>query len=347
MSVLRVENLQKQFCKGTVCVANRITFEVKEGEIFTLLGESGCGKSTLLRMIAGFEHPDSGTIALEGKTVFDAQTLVPPEKRRVGMVFQNYALFPHMRVSENVAFGLKGQSAAQQKKRIDEVLSLTGLAGLSDRYPHELSGGQQQRVAIARALAPGAKLLLLDEPFSNLDYSLRLTMRQELRRMIKQSGASAIFVTHDQQDAFEISDRIAIMNGGAIEQIGTPKALYYTPQSRYVATFLGQCNLIEGRVEKGMIQTPIGAFDLPNPYEEAQALTLLIRPEIAELSRAAPGLAAQVIESRFLGEHQEVRIRAGQTELLAYAHGLEHYKADEAVFVRFETRLIGVCERLF
>lgn len=328
-------------------MANRITFEVKEGEIFTLLGESGCGKSTLLRMIAGFEHPDSGTIALEGKTVFDAQTLVPPEKRRVGMVFQNYALFPHMRVSENVAFGLKGQSAAQQKKRIDEVLSLTGLAGLSDRYPHELSGGQQQRVAIARALAPGAKLLLLDEPFSNLDYSLRLTMRQELRRMIKQSGASAIFVTHDQQDAFEISDRIAIMNGGAIEQIGTPKALYYTPQSRYVATFLGQCNLIEGRVEKGMIQTPIGAFDLPNPYEEAQALTLLIRPEIAELSRAAPGLAAQVIESRFLGEHQEVRIRAGQTELLAYAHGLEHYKADEAVFVRFETRLIGVCERLF
>lgn len=347
MSVLRVENLQKQFCKGAVCVANRITFEVKEGEIFTLLGESGCGKSTLLRMIAGFEHPDSGTIALEGKRVFDAQTLVPPEKRRVGMVFQNYALFPHMRVSENVAFGLKGQSAAQQKKRIDEVLSLTGLAGLSDRYPHELSGGQQQRVAIARALAPGAKLLLLDEPFSNLDYSLRLTMRQELRRMIKQSGASAIFVTHDQQDAFEISDRIAVMNGGAIEQIGTPKALYYTPQSRYVATFLGQCNLIEGRVEKGMIQTPIGAFDLPNPYEEAQALTLLIRPEIAELSRAAPGLAAQVIESRFLGEHQEVRIRAGQTELLAYAHGLEHYEADEAVFVRFETRLIGVCERLF
>ena len=347
MSVLKVENLQKQFCKGTVCVANRIAFEVREGEIFTLLGESGCGKSTLLRMIAGFEHPNSGAIMLEGRTVFDTQTLVPPEKRRVGMVFQNYALFPHMRVSENVAFGLKGQSAAQQKKRIDEVLSLTGLSGLSDRYPHELSGGQQQRVAIARALAPGAKLLLLDEPFSNLDYSLRLTMRQELRRMIKQSGASAIFVTHDQQDAFEISDRIAIMNGGAIEQIGTPKALYYTPQSRYVATFLGQCNLIEGRVEAGAIQTPIGAFDLQNPYEEAQALTLLIRPEIAELSRTAPGLSARVIESRFLGEHQEVRIRAGQTELLAYAHGLEHYEADEAVFVRFETRLIGVCERLF
>jgi iron(III) transport system ATP-binding protein len=346
MSILQLENVRKSFCKGAICVANRVDLAIEAGEIFTILGESGCGKSTLLRMIAGFEEPDGGTVSLAGEVLSGAGLFLPPEKRRVGMVFQNYALFPHMSVAQNVAFGLKGLSRSKQAERVEEVLALTGLQGYKARYPHELSGGQQQRIALARALAPGVGLLLLDEPFSSLDLNLRIQMRKELRRIIKASGTSAIFVTHDQQDAFEISDRIAVMNGGAIEQVGPPKALYYTPATRYVANFLGKSNLIEGRVTPEGIETPLGHFALACPYSNAQAVTLLIRPEIAHLSEESGDVEAVVTGSVFQGEHQEVHLMAGQTPLVVYAHGAHTYEAGVTLWVHFDRHLIGVCERL-
>ena len=347
MTILTVENLQKSFCKGSVCVANRVNLTVAQNEIFTILGESGCGKSTLLRMVAGFEQADSGVITVGDEEVFGPGVCVPPEKRAVGMVFQNYALFPHMSVADNIAFGLKKSSQKEREHRIDEVLALTDLSALKHRYPHEISGGQQQRVALARALAPAPSLLLLDEPFSSLDLNLRIQMRKELRHIIKRSGTSAIFVTHDQQDAFEISDRIAVMQGGAIEQIGTPKALYYTPATRYVANFLGKCNLIDGRVEAGGIVTDLGRFELAVPDEQMQEVTLLIRPEIAHLDDQKGLIEAVVSGSVFQGEHQEVHLIAGGEPLVVYAHGARVYEEGMRLFVSFDLRLIGVCEKLY
>ena len=214
-------NLNKGF--GNVLAVNDITLCLEKGQILTLLGPSGCGKTTLLRLIAGFETPTSGTIQIAGKRVAGEGTLVAPEKRQVGMVFQDYALFPHLTVEKNIAFGLKKLSGDERRRRIEEVIQITGLNGLEKRYPHELSGGQQQRVALARTLAPRPVVILLDEPFSNLDAALRTQMRKEIPRILRESGSTAIFVTHDQKDALTISDKIAILNEGVVQQIATPR----------------------------------------------------------------------------------------------------------------------------
>lgn len=236
-SLVHIENLQKTFCKGNICVADNITLDIHEGEIFTVLGKSGSGKTTFLRMIAGLETPNRGIISINEHVVFDAKTNVAPSSRGVAVVFQNYALLPHMSVEANIMFG--GTFSAQD---LHEILEKTNLLGQEKKYPHELSGGQQQRVALARALIHKPSILLLDEPLSNIDTELRAQLREELKRMIKSFGITALFITHDKEDAFYLSDRIAIMHGGDILQIGTPKEIYTHPNTLYCATFLGKLN---------------------------------------------------------------------------------------------------------
>jgi len=275
--LLKVRNLIKSFEKGNP-VVNRAEFSVFKDEIFALLGPSGCGKTTTLRCIAGFEHPDDGEILIEDRLLSSSGVHIAPQDRDIGFVFQDYALFPHMSVLDNVAFGLK--SLPQHKKKVfaEEVLCRTGMGDYKNRTPSELSGGQQQRVALARAIAPEPKLILLDEPFSNLDAMLRDSTRKEVRSILKKAGMSAILVTHDQEEALSFADRIGVMNEGKIEQIGTPEEVYYKPRTKFVAQFLGRTNLFHGNVsQKDEIETTIGPIKL-NCIADGN-VTCSIRPE--------------------------------------------------------------------
>ncbi len=240
--LLHIENLTKSFDENGP-VVDSLTFDVKENEIFALLGPSGCGKTTCLRLISGFERADEGEVYVEGNLLESPDTHVAPQDRGIGFVFQDYALFPHLSVIENVAFGLKDIPKHKRHVYAEEVLCRTGMGDYQDRNPSELSGGQQQRVALARAIAPKPKLVLLDEPFSNLDAVLRETTRKEVRSILKKAGMSALLVTHDQEEALSFADRIAVMNDGKIEQIGTPEEVYYEPKTKFVAQFLGRTNL--------------------------------------------------------------------------------------------------------
>ncbi|ARU49998.1 Spermidine/putrescine import ATP-binding protein PotA [Sulfurospirillum diekertiae] len=244
--IVSIEHLHKRFCKGSVCVANEISFTINEGEIFSVLGRSGSGKTTLLRMISGLENPDSGTICIGNTVVYDAKTNLPPNQREIAIVFQNYALLPHLNIAQNIAFGSKASS-----EEVLHVMQKTKIETLSSKYPHEISGGQQQRVALARAILDKPKILLLDEPLSNIDTELRTILRSELKEMIKLFGITALFITHDKEDAFYLSDRIAIMDGGDLLQIGTPKEIYNRPNSLYCANFLGKINILPQRFSQG------------------------------------------------------------------------------------------------
>jgi len=248
MVSVKLVDVTKTFSGGTVVAADHVNLEIRDGEFFTLLGPSGCGKTTLLRLIAGFYYPDSGKIYFDDKDV----TETPPYERETGMVFQNYALWPHMTVFDNIAYGLKIRKLPKEeiKERVEEALRLVHLEGMEDRMPHQLSGGQQQRVAVARALVIHPKVLLLDEPLSNLDAKLRVEMRSELVRLQRELGITAIYVTHDQEEAMAISQRLAIIRAGKIQQVGTPKEVYEKPQNYFVADFIGQCTFFEGVIEK-------------------------------------------------------------------------------------------------
>ncbi len=257
MPELAVSNLHKSF--GAVHAVDGIDFTLDKGEILALLGPSGCGKTTTLRLIAGFEHPDAGTVTLQG----DDLLAVAPERRKIGFVFQNYALFPHMNVAQNIAYGIR--FAPHHRERVQKLLALVDLSGLEKRYPRELSSGQCQRVALARALAPQPRLLLLDEPLSALDAKLRESLRQEIRRIQREVNLSTIHVTHDQDEAMAISDHIAVMNAGRIEQIGTPSEVYSRPRSAFVASFIGHANVVEGTVisaNEGALEIDAGGLRL-------------------------------------------------------------------------------------
>jgi len=260
------------------------SLSVKKGELVAVLGPSGSGKTTLLRLIAGFERPNEGSIVIDGHVVADMTHWVEPEDRGVGMVFQDYALFPHLTVAQNIAFGLnKGDSCA----RVSELLKLVGLDGFAGRYPHELSGGEQQRVALARSLATNPKVLLLDEPFSNLDADLRPKMRAELKLLLQRLNCTTIFVTHDQEEAFELADRVAVLKAGRLEQIDTPENLYRAPATRFVAEFIGHANLLKGRVRGSCIETALGCFILTRPLPEGTLVDVMVRPEEVELEALA------------------------------------------------------------
>jgi spermidine/putrescine ABC transporter ATP-binding subunit len=324
--VARVElrNVTKRF--GDVAAVDRATFAVERGELFTLLGPSGCGKTTALRIIAGFELPDEGRVLFDGEDV----TFRKPYERGCAMVFQNYALWPHMTVFENVAYGLKvkGLPKEEVRRRVREVLELVGLEGLEDRYPLQLSGGQQQRVALARALVVEPRVLLMDEPLSNLDAKLRLKMREELRRLQKRLGITTIYVTHDQEEAMSLSDRIAVMNRGRVLQVGTPLEVYHKPSNLFVATFIGRSSVVRGKLvgleggwaelatDSGLRLRGSAAAGL-KPGDRAVAV---VRPEDVSLD-PLPG--ANEIEGRvelamFLGSHRQLRVSVDGDRLIAY-----------------------------
>jgi iron(III) transport system ATP-binding protein len=284
-------------------VLNDFSLMLASGQIGCVLGPSGCGKTTALRCIAGFENVMAGRIAVNGKEVSRPGHSLPPEERRVGMVFQDYALFPHLTVAANVGFGLHRLEPSERERRIAQTLETIGMSRSGSRYPHELSGGQQQRVALARALAPQPELLLLDEPFSNLDIDLRERLGLEIRDILKQQGMTAILVTHDQHDAFAIADEIGIMSSGRIEQWGTPYELYHRPATRFVADFVGQGAFLPGRVlAESRIQLELGTFQSNVPPEWAQgtAVDVLLRPDDILHDDASP-LQARVLHKAFRG----------------------------------------------
>jgi len=297
---------------GTTRAVDEAQLCVEQGEFVALLGPSGCGKTTLLRLIAGFEAPDAGEIRLAGRTVADGRTWVPPERRLVGMVFQDYALFPHLTVAENIGFGLP---RGQRGRRVPIMLALVDLCGLGDRYPHELSGGQQQRVALARALAPGPELVLLDEPWSNIDPHLRASMRDELARILRSIGVTVVLVTHDREEAFSLADRIALMRAGTIVQEGTPEQLYLQPANRWAAAFVGAANFLPGRVAGGTVATSVGSFPALNASTD-ESVEVLIRPELLELEPDPAG-DAEVVAREFRGHDVFYRVLLDGVELVS------------------------------
>lgn len=289
--ILHLESVSKQFSRTATPAVQNVDLTLYQGDILGLLGPSGCGKTTLLRIIAGFEQPQSGIVTINGRVVAAKYDWVSPEKRNVGMVFQDYALFPHLTVAKNIAFGLHNsakKSSKQMNNQVADALELVGLSGLENRYPHELSGGQQQRVALARALAPNPALVLLDEPLSNLDVQIRIRLRQELRDILKSAGASGIFVTHDQEEAMAISDKVAVMRSGCVEQFGTPEDIYTEPASKFVAEFVTQANFLSAHRRGQVWETEIGSFELNDNHlfsgkvgslDEFDGLELMIRQE--------------------------------------------------------------------
>jgi iron(III) transport system ATP-binding protein len=284
--------------------------EVAGGEIVALLGPSGCGKTTLLRTIAGFERPDDGLVEIGGRRVAGEDAWVPPEGRGVGMVFQDYALFPHLTVAENIGFGLPRRDRAQ---RVPTLLALVDLCGLGGRYPHELSGGQQQRVALARALAPAPRVVLLDEPWSNVDPQLRAELRHEVAAVLRPLDVTALLVTHDREEAFSLADRIALMRDGEIVQVGTSEELYFAPADRWSAAFLGEGNLLPGRASSGAVETPIGVVPCNG---EAGEVKVLVRPELVALAPHPQG-AGEVVAREFRGHDVFYRILVGGVEVVS------------------------------
>jgi iron(III) transport system ATP-binding protein len=296
-----VRNLHHSY--GSQSVVQGLSFSLTRGTIGCLLGASGCGKTTVLRCIAGLEPVQEGEIWLSGRLVSRKGHVVPAEARRIGMVFQDYALFPHLTVAQNIAFGLRAADATTRARRVDEMLEVVRLGEVRDKYPDELSGGQQQRVALARALAPHPDLLLLDEPFSNLDVELRAQLGLEVREILKQQHTTAILVTHDQNEAFHIADEIGLMHDGAIEQWDTPYRLYHEPASRFVADFIGQGSFLPGMVLAGnRVRLELGVFRIsaPNDWPEGTVVDVLLRPDDILHDDASP-LQAQVLHKAFRG----------------------------------------------
>ncbi len=309
-TILELRGITKKFASSGSEALRDIDLDVYSGEMLGLIGESGSGKTTLLRLIAGLESPTKGVIKLKDRIIVGDNTFVPPEKREIGMVFQEYALFPHMTVEQNVSYGLHKMDKISARKRMFEVLEWVSMADLSSRYAHELSGGQQQRAALARALAPSPSIILLDEPFSNLDGLLKDQMREELQTILKASGTTAIFVTHDTLDALSVADRLALLKDGQLQQIGNPKELYEKPGNLYTATFLGKINQIKGRCTHSGIVSDFGTFPVCRGLKEGKEVLIAIRPENISLqSRICTDLKGEVIHTSFLGDHLLVHLK--------------------------------------
>ncbi|NJL22220.1 MAG: ABC transporter ATP-binding protein [Leptolyngbyaceae cyanobacterium SM1_3_5] len=321
LPILHLERVSKQFDRRSRTAASlpklgvfEVSFALPSGEILGLLGPSGCGKTTLLRLIAGFEQPQSGQIQLADRIVADPTRSLPPEQRSIGMVFQDFALFPHLTVAENIAFGLKAGDRSQVAAAVQSALALIHLDSKANAYPHELSGGQQQRVALARAIAPRPKLLLLDEPLSNLDVQVRLRLRQEIRDILKATHTTAVFVTHDQEEALALCDRVAVMQNGQIAQIDTPEQIYREPATRFVAEFVTQANFLPARWQNQAWQTEIGAFVVP-ASRLTEAADLMIRQEDIQLAADETG-SAIVRDRQFLGRDYRYFLHTASDQLL-------------------------------
>ncbi|MGH2374108.1 MAG: ABC transporter ATP-binding protein [bacterium] len=299
-SVVVLRDVVRRYDGATPPALDGLSLTVAEGEILALLGPSGSGKTTALRLIAGFERPDAGEVWIAGRQVAGGGVWIPPEARGVGMVFQDYALFPHLTAAENVAFGLHCLNWFDRSPRTDEALDLVGMRDFGARYPHELSGGEQQRVALARALAPRPFAVLLDEPFSDLDADLRAHLRDEVRGILKQTGTSAIFVTHDQHEALLLGDRVGLLRGGRLEQVDTPEGIFHTPRSRFVAAFFGRADFVPARVTPQGLKTEIGLIPQHAPLAPDTPVEVLVRPDDVTVAAAADGTAT-VLRRLFQG----------------------------------------------
>jgi iron(III) transport system ATP-binding protein len=333
--LLRVNSLSKRFEPGSARVVDNVSFCVAPNEIFAILGPSGCGKTTTLRMMAGFERVDSGSVELRNRVIECQHTSVPAEKRGIGFVFQEYALFPHLNLRDNVGFGLASMKKSERVERIDAMLQITGLNSYADRKPHELSGGQQQRVALARALAPMPEIIFLDEPFSNLDAVMRMTTRQEVRNILKKAGTSAVLVTHDQEEALSFADRIAVMNEGRVEQIGSPEEVYYSPRTEFVALFLGRTNVLHARASGMEAITDLGDLMINRPARGE--IKLSIRPEHLTLERATErncnGLCGTVLSREFKGHDITYKVKVRNGECLVHTDNRMPFTPGDSVVV--------------
>lgn len=311
MAFIQIKQLTKHYSNSFQPAVEQFDIDVKKGEVITLLGPSGCGKTTTLRMLAGFEQPTTGRIVIDDQLIYDNTFSLCPEKRGIGMVFQDYALFPHLTITKNILFGLEKWKYKDKMLRVNEILDLIGLQSLADRYPHQLSGGQQQRVALGRALAPNPHVVLMDEPFSNLDAGLREKMRKDVTDILRKTNTTAIIVTHDQKDAFAVSDRVVVMNHGVIQQIATPRDMYRSPKNCFVAKFLGKTNILTGTMATDLkhVYTHIGKVCLPEKRSELiNDVTVSIRPEGCRLADKGR-YCGEIEDVIYNGEYQEVYVK--------------------------------------
>jgi iron(III) transport system ATP-binding protein len=359
MAGITIRGLSKNFgANAEVAAVSDITLDIADNSFVTLLGPSGCGKTTTLRLIAGYIVPDTGTIEVDGRTVSSASSVVSPESRGMGMVFQNYAIWPHKNVYENVVFGLKLRKvpAADAKKKVSDALALVNLAGLDQRYPNELSGGQQQRVALARSLVVEPEILLLDEPLSNLDAKLRERMRTELKELQRRTGITFVYVTHDQAEALALSDRIAVMQLGKVQQFGTPLEVYTRPANRMVADFMGLVNLVPGKVRE--VRNGAGTIELAGDLTVevssldgaavGEGVDVSVRPENIRLRApsAVPAARAKITSHVFLGNISEyyAALPSGQV-LRVQTHPLQHFDVGSDVALEIDAKSCSVFRR--
>ncbi len=326
MPYLHTSGITKRF--NGVTALDGMYLSMEQGESLSLLGPSGCGKTTLLRVLAGLDAPDTGVVTLAGRILADARTFVPPERRRIGMVFQDWALFPHLTVAGNAAFGLDRNAISCG--RVSETLEMVGLAHLSDRYPNELSGGQAQRVAIARALAPRPRVLLFDEPFSNLDSGLRAQVRSDVAALMREVGMTSIFVTHDQEEAFVVGDRVAVMRDGLVAQIGEPSEVYHHPVSPWVASFLGEANVLPGMAANGHATTLVGDVSLVEPKKGP--CRVVVRPEHLTVNH---GKGAVVSAVEFYGHDTSYRMTMNGATIVARAIAAPTFSLGDRVSVSY------------
>ena len=329
-AAIRLRGLAKSF--GLTKAVREVTLDIERGELMAILGPSGCGKTTLLRIIAGFEAPDAGCVSVGESVVAGPGRLVPPEKRRVGMVFQDYALFPHLSVEANVAFGLTRRAREEREALTLRTLELVGLQHRAASLPHELSGGERQRVALARALAPEPELVLLDEPFSSLDATLRAGLRREVELILRDAQTTALLVTHDQEEALSLADRLAVMRAGRIVQLGAPEEVYGRPATRWAAQFVGEVNVLAGVARGDGVTTELGSFELRAPAEGA--VHVAVRPEQLELTARHDG-NAEIVAREFRGHDVLYRLRhEGGRTVIVQLPSLELYDVGARVYVR-------------
>ncbi len=321
MAMIEFFKITKRYPNTATQAIHDVSFHLEAGEVLALLGPSGSGKTTLLRLMAGFESPDSGTILLKGVEMNRPGFLMPPERRGIGMVFQDGALFPHLTVAQNITFGLYRYNKTEQDKKLRELLQLVSLIGFEARYPHQLSGGQQQRVALARALAPNPIVLLLDEPFSSLDPDMRSKMREEVHAILERIGITAILVTHDHEEAFAMANRVAVLHAGQLEQIDTPDTIYHLPATPFVADFVGQADFVLGEIQSdGLIHTEIGQFPNQKNNPVGKQVAVMIRPDDLHLIPDPYGLV-RIVGKQFRGSENlsTLQLPSGQT-----VHSSEH-----------------------
>ncbi|MEE9198363.1 MAG: ABC transporter ATP-binding protein [Dehalococcoidia bacterium] len=311
--VLVLEGVTKVYPGSTAPAVEALSFELSQGETLAILGPSGCGKTTALRLIAGFERPDAGMVSLRGQVVAERHWGVPPEKRDVAMVFQDYALFPHLTVAKNIAFGLKRVGSEARERRVKEILELINMGWLAERYPHQLSGGQQQRVALGRALAPHPLVVLLDEPFSNLDADMRAQVRHEVQGILRREGATTVLVTHDQQEALSFADKVAVLNHGRLEQLGSPEEVYHQPATSFVAAFVGHASFIPAQLQGEEIITEVGRLPY-NGNHMGSEVVVMVRPDDIQILPDDAGKGA-IIAREFQGSQNlyTIRLASGWT----------------------------------